>query len=275
AASLNLSASSSNPALVSSLTLGGSGANRTLVITPAPNQSGSATITVTVADTDGGVTNTSFGLVVTPANDPPTLDPINNLLVNEGDALQTINATGTSSGAANENQILAISAISSNPDVVPHPAVTYTSPNATGTLSLFPVAGTNGSALITVTVNDGQSQNNTISRTFTVNVNDRPSISLIADQITAEDTVLGPLSFAIGDRDTPADNLVLSATSSNPALIPNANILLGGGGSNRTIRLTPLSDQSGNTTITINATATNNLTGTRRCLVLVTPANQA
>ena len=251
AASLNLSASSSNPALVSTLTLGGSGANRTLVITPAPNQSGSATITVTVADTDGGVTNTSFGLVVTPVNDPPTLDPINNLLVNEGAAVQTINLTGISSGAANENQILAISAISSNPDVIPHPAVIYTSPNATGTLSLFPVAGTNGSALITVTVNDGQSQSNTISRTFTVTVNARPTISGIADQTMRGNSTLGPISFTVADLETPASDLAVTASSANATLLPSSGIVLSGSGSNRSFSITPQTNQIGTAVVQV------------------------
>ena len=43
---------SSNPALVpaANIVFGGSGANRTVTITPAANQSGTATITLTVTD---------------------------------------------------------------------------------------------------------------------------------------------------------------------------------------------------------------------------------
>src|SRR5204863_9664342 len=78
-----------------------------------------------------------------------------------------------------------------------------------------------------------------------------------------------------GDRDTPASNLVVSATSSNPALIPDVNILLGPGGSNRTIRLTPLANQSGIATITVSATDSSNFTGTRSFMVVVTPVNDA
>src|SRR5205085_5652267 len=155
---------------------------------------------------------------------PPTLDPISDLLVNEGSGPQTANLSGINAGAGNETQTLAVTAVSSNPDVVPHPSITYTSPNATGTLNWAPTFGTNGSAVITVTVNDGQSQGNTFSRTFTVTVNDKPAISVIADQFAPQNSTIGPLSFTVGDRDTGASNLVVSATSSNPALIPNANI---------------------------------------------------
>ena len=51
--------------------------------------------------------------------------------------------------------------------------------------------------------------------------------------MTGEDTLLGPLSFTVGDRDT--TNLLVSASSSKPALIPDANILLEGAGSKRDV----------------------------------------
>ncbi|MFO1005951.1 MAG: Ig-like domain-containing protein [Planctomycetaceae bacterium] len=76
-------------------------------------------------------------------------------------------------------------------------------------------------------------------------INDLPSISQIADQIVPEDTVLGPLSFTISDAETPADLLTITAISSNPALIPNANLVLAGSGTDRTITLTPSANQFG------------------------------
>ena len=56
AASLTLSGASSNTTLVPNVNIvfGGSGANRTVTITPAANQSGTTTITVTVTDADSG-----------------------------------------------------------------------------------------------------------------------------------------------------------------------------------------------------------------------------
>jgi subtilisin family serine protease/PKD repeat protein len=65
--SLTLSATSSNLTLVPSgnIVFGGSGANRTVTVTPAANQTGSSTITVTVSD--GSLTASStFTLTVTP-----------------------------------------------------------------------------------------------------------------------------------------------------------------------------------------------------------------
>lgn len=65
---LTVSAASSNPLLAPSaaLLLGGSGTDRTLTITPASGRTGSAFITVTVRDADGGTASTRFLLVVGP-----------------------------------------------------------------------------------------------------------------------------------------------------------------------------------------------------------------
>src|SRR6185295_5704652 len=94
----------------------------------------------------------------------------------------------------------------------------------------------------------------TASDTFmlTVNVaNTPPTISDIANQTINEDGSAGPLSFTIGDPQTTATSLTVSGSSSNPALIPNANIVFGGSGANRTVTATPLANQSGTATITV------------------------
>ena len=51
--------------------------------------------------------------------------------------------------------------------------------------------------------------------------------------------------FVIGDVETAASNLTMSATSSNPALIPAGNVLFGGSDSNRTVQVTPAANQNG------------------------------
>ncbi|MDQ3347087.1 MAG: PxKF domain-containing protein, partial [Acidobacteriota bacterium] len=69
AATVALSGSSSNTTLVpnSGIAFGGSGANRTVTVTPAANQTGTATITITATDASGSVVSTSFLLTVNPA----------------------------------------------------------------------------------------------------------------------------------------------------------------------------------------------------------------
>src|SRR5205085_1574440 len=72
-----------------------------------------------------------FGMISLP-NQPPTLNSLVNLTINENAGLQTVNLSGISSGATNEAQVLTVTAISSNPALIPPPMVNYSSPNTTG-----------------------------------------------------------------------------------------------------------------------------------------------
>ena len=103
-------ATSDNQALVtdSNIVISGTGANRSIVITPEANQSGTATISVAVSD---GVNQTtgSFSLAVNAVNDPPiaTDDTVStaegasitfDLLANDSDLENdslTVSAIGT------------------------------------------------------------------------------------------------------------------------------------------------------------------------------------
>jgi hypothetical protein len=104
------------------------------------------------------------------ANQPPTLNAINDLTITENAGLQTVSLSDITSGATTENQTLTVTAVSSDINLIPNPSVNYTSANTTGSLTLTPVRNTDGTAIITVTVNDGPAQNNTVIRTFTVTV---------------------------------------------------------------------------------------------------------
>lgn len=81
--------------------------------------------------------------------------------------------------------------------------------------------------------------------------NSAPTISPIPDQTTNEDTATGPIAFTIGDNETPASSLIVSAVSSNTALVSNAGLAIGGSGANRTLTAVPEPDANGTTTITV------------------------
>ena len=66
-----------------------------------------------------------------------------------------------------------MTASSTNTALIPNPAVTYASPNATGSLTFTPVAGQSGTATVAVTVTDGLSAT---VRTFRVTVYAPPSL---------------------------------------------------------------------------------------------------
>src|SRR5439155_4909669 len=65
------------------------------------------------------------------------------------------------------------------------------------------------------------------------------------------DAACSDLSFAVADVETPASNLVVSAYSSNPALIGPGQIVLSGADTDRTISLQPLPNQFGTADITL------------------------
>ena len=105
--------------------------------------------------------------------------------------------------------------------------------------------------------------------------NHSPTISDIANQTTAEDTSIGPIAFTVGDLETPAGNLTLSATSSNTALVPVANIVFGGSGVNRSVTITPAPNQNGQVTLTITVHDANGGTAQDSFILTVTVVNDA
>jgi hypothetical protein len=191
---------------------------------------------------------------VNPVNQAPTLNTLADLTINESASQQTVNLSGIGSGAANESQTLTVTASSSNTGVIPNPTVTYTSPNATGSIRFTPVANAYGSATITVTVNDGGTSNNIVSRSFVVTVNQvntPPTIASITDRVVAMDGVTPAISFTIGDAETPVASLTLSGSSDNATLVLPADIVFGGSNGNRTVTVTPEPGQTGVANITI------------------------
>ncbi|MDQ3534641.1 MAG: Ig-like domain-containing protein, partial [Bacteroidota bacterium] len=266
--SISISATSSNPGLIPnpSVQYQSPGSTGILTYTPVAGASGSAEITVTVTDSGPNVGAHENTLIRTfivdvngPNNNAPTLDSIDDPAPIKQDApAQVVNLTGISAGEGEEDQIITVTVTSDNPGLIPEPVVDYSSPNSTGTLTYTPATGASGFATITVTVTDnGVSDEfnvNSFSQSFVVEVgqvNETPSISEIADQHIEINEVMGPISFTIADEDTDVIDLEIEAISDNQSLVPDGSIVFGGSGANRTISLTPNSDESGEALITV------------------------
>ncbi|MEH2462372.1 FG-GAP-like repeat-containing protein [Nostoc sp.] len=82
----------------------------------------------------------------------------------------------------------------------------------------------------------------------------------IPDQTIDQDTATAKIPFSISDLETAASNLTVTASSSNPNLIPNNGILISGTGSDRTITVTPATTKYGQATITLNVSDGNQVT---------------
>ena len=136
-------------------------------------------------------------------------------------------------------------------------AYSVTTAPANGTLSgtppnltYTPNANFFGNDSLIFSVDDGAGGSDSATFSFAVNpVNDAPTITPVADQVIDEDTDTGAIAFTINDIDTSAGSLVVSGTSSNQTLIPDANIVFGGINNNRTVTVTPAADKNGSATI--------------------------
>jgi len=96
----------------------------------------------------------------------------------------------------------------------------------------------------------------------------------VADQTTAEDTPVGPVAFTVGDVETPAGDLTVTAVSSNPALLPLSGLALGGSGAERTVTLTPATNAFGTAVVTLTV-SDGDLSAQTAFTVTVTPVNHA
>ena len=205
------------------------------------------------------------------ANSPPTLNPIPDLTLSEDSGNHVVALAGISSGAPEEVQTLTVTAVTSDPNLIPAPLVQYTSPNATGALTLTPAVNASGTATITVIVNDGQPADNTVARSFVVTVvpvNDLPTLSDIPDQIVDEGKATA-IAVTVSDVETPASSLIVSGSSSNPALIPATNLAFGGSGTNRILTIIPAPKQFGTATINVIVTDTAGATARTEFQVMV------
>src|SRR3954454_8151395 len=64
--------------------------------------------------------------------------------------------------------------------------------------------------------------------------NTQPVISDLGNVTIPMNSAVGPVSFTVGDFESPATTLTLGGASSNTGLVPNGNIVFGGGGFQRT-----------------------------------------
>lgn len=252
---LQVSARSSDQNLMpdTNITVIRAGIGGLIRLVPVADAFGEATITVTVTDPQGATNATSFHLTVTSVNDPPTLDPLTDVVMTQNQGTQTIPLTGISGGPTNESQAVTLSAYATPFGILRNLQVAY-SGGSTGSLSFDPENDATGTALVTVVVDDGDATANTFSRSFIVQVNPAnqpPTISVIPDQVTDLNQPK-TISFNVSDLETAAGDLSLVAYSSNPSLVPNGNVWFGGSDSSRSALIIP--SGSGSALITIVAT---------------------
>ena len=125
---------------------------------------------------------------------------------------------------------------------------------STGAFTYVPNKGAYGKDSFSFRVSDGINQCVIpgIVMVDIAHIDKTPTISLIPP-VTIIESHSGRASFKISDPDNPVRTLSLSAHSSDPALIPNGNIVFSGSGANRTATITPSQKRTGSAVVTISA----------------------
>lgn len=174
-------------------------------------------------------------LVGSYGNQPPLIDPIKDIaILNSSAEKQTLQLTGISDGNLGVIQDITITAISSNPALIPHPTVNYVQGEETAVLNYSHLGGTLGSAKITLKlmdnggITDGSNDSLIISFNISVvkEVNLMPQINSVPPQTIDEDAVNPSVSLTgISDGDDLFEQpLTIDATSDNPALITSIKV---------------------------------------------------
>lgn len=232
------------------LLLDGLGTQRTLQLIPAPNRHGSATITLLMSDREGAFTSARFVATVLPVNDPPTLTAIEDQITQEDTPVPpiTIRVTDRESEAAD----IQLSAICNDPTLVSEAGLEFSQTEAGRLLWIRPLPDRSGSASITVTAQDPDGGTTSLSFLLTVQaVDDAPRVDVVTEVSAALGTPLAGVEVRVSDLESGPETLRLSATSSNPALIPPDGVHLEGTGGVRTLLLTPLPERFGESRLSL------------------------
>jgi hypothetical protein len=202
---------------------------------PTEDYHGSASIVIEVDDGgnsgSGGILSDSatVSIAITSVNDTPVIGNIANQTTNESTATSPISFTVTDV----EGGMLTITCSSSDTSLISSTGFDMAQTNGdvyTFTLSagnieqlsmtIMPALTQTGTSTISVTVTDAEHAFS--STTFILTVNDIPSITVLDDQSTDEDTATSPQAFTITDTDT--NDIQMTVQSSNTDLVALSDI---------------------------------------------------
>ncbi|MDC0325236.1 choice-of-anchor D domain-containing protein [bacterium] len=159
-------ASSSNPQLIPGLniTLEGTGAIRTITLSPTPDSTGVTTINLQVTDSGALEAETSFRVTVLQVEDSPQINGLSSVAIAENTAIGPV--LFHVSDAETEASSLLVNAHSSNKLLLPDAAITIGGSEESRTLLIAPASDQSGTTTVTVEVTD--QAGNTESQSFEV-----------------------------------------------------------------------------------------------------------
>ena len=192
-------------------------------------------------------------------NNPPTLDHLPDLIVDNTPSFHEVSLQGLSAGG--ELQDVRIIASSSNVNLIPDPEVVYANPQTSGTLLFEVISDQSATTTITVTVEDNgpdgdfssADDNRTFTRSFDVVVtpiNQLPAMDELQNlTVPIDSTGLELLLTGITDGDDELQPIRISAASSNHLLVSDPEVVYEIGETTGTLSFSP--NQLGTARITI------------------------
>jgi hypothetical protein len=230
------------------------------------NANGSATITALIQDdgdtANGGVNffERTFTVTVTAVNDEPSFTKGADQTVLEDGGAQNVSGWGSAINAGPTNEAgQSLTFLVSNDNMSlfsAQPAIA-----SSGTLTYTTAPDANGSATVTVMLQDsGGTDNFGVDRsavqTFIISVtpvNDAPTLAAIADpaaileEAGAQTVNLSGISAGGGESQT----LAVTVTSDNPGLIANPSVTYASADATGSLSYTPAANASGSSVITV------------------------
>jgi hypothetical protein len=246
----------------------------TFSVTPTANQYGLSVISITITDSGGATSSTSFSLTVVSINDSPDAGYISNQNALKNTAIHAINLTTTDIETAVCTMALTYS--SSDTSLFSTENISYTCDTSGFYFSLTPTLNQVGTSTISITLTDEGGL--TVTRSFDVSIVDPPSLSTISDQNTAANTINFTIVDAQGGEITitalSSDETVLSYTGIN-LCESNSHVMtstfIAGVSQDLTLTLDAMTDAHDKITITIIAANASGLTSSTSFSVIVSP----
>ncbi|MBA4057194.1 MAG: hypothetical protein C0490_20950, partial [Marivirga sp.] len=197
-----------------------------------------------------GVYENKFDEIHPPnTNTPPTFTISETIVANEDFQTFTVQPEPAAVPPLEETQIVVYSL-----ELLGDDKVSALINPATGKITFAALPNAFGNTSYKVTANDGQLVNNLFSTTIEINVipvNDAPELSVFEDVEIEPNSANFAIPFTVQDIDHSTSTLVVTATSSNNAVVSNSKITISGDGQERTLNIVPEDGAFGETMITV------------------------